>query len=105
MPTLPTTLASLHLASQHLASPNLASLHLASPHLVSLLLTYLLNALWQVPLLFLAAQLAARATHRAGPAFHHALWTTTLFAQILLPALSTRTLQLLLDSLHCRGLR
>ena len=68
--------------------------------LESWLLTYALNALWQVPLIFAAAWLAARASRRAGPAFQHALWTTALFAEVLLPAISARPgqiLQTLLD--------
>ncbi len=59
------------------------------------LLTYALNALWQVPLVFAAAWIAARASHRAGPAFHHALWTTALIAEVLLPACSARPSQIL----------
>jgi TonB family protein len=61
----------------------------------SFLLTYALNALWQVPLLFAAAWLASRTARRAGPAFQHALWTTALFAEILLPALSATPADLL----------
>ncbi len=61
----------------------------------SLLLTYVLNALWQIPVIFAAAWLAARASRRAGPAFQHALWTTTLFAEVLLPAISASPTQLL----------
>jgi len=85
MHPLPITLASVSLAS-----PNLESLHLES-----FLLTYALNALWQVPLVFAAAWLAAQTSRRAGPAFHHALWTTALFAEILLPAISARPSQIL----------
>jgi TonB family protein len=59
----------------------------------SFLLTYAFNALWQIPLIFAAAWLAARASRRAGPAFHHALWTAALFAEILLPAVSARPFQ------------
>jgi TonB family protein len=72
----------------------------------SLLLTYALNALWQVPLVFAAAWLAARLSRRAGPAFHHTLWTIALFAELLLPAIPATPTQLLqaargwLASLH-----
>ncbi len=61
--------------------------------LESWLLTYALNALWQIPLVFAAAWLAARASRRAGPAFQHALWTTALFAEVLLPACSAQLFQ------------
>ena len=65
----------------------------------SFLLTYAFNALWQVPLIFAAAHLAiwlaARASRPAGPAFQHALWTTALFAELLLPALSATPAELL----------
>ena len=54
------------------------------------LFNYLLNSLWQVPLLFAAAWLAARASRRAGPAFQHTLWTSALVAEVLLPACSAR---------------
>jgi TonB family protein len=66
----------------------------------SLLLTYALNALWQLPLVFAAAWLAAKASRRAGPAFHHALWTAALFAEILLPALSVSPTQILQSALR-----
>jgi TonB family protein len=61
----------------------------------SFLLTYAFNALWQVPLIFAATWLAARASRRAAPAFHHTLWTTALFAELLLPALSATPAELL----------
>ena len=89
------SLASLNLASMNLSSLNLASVHPASASAESFLLTYALNALWQLPLLFAAAWLASRLSRRAGPAFHHVLWTTTLFAEILLPALSATPAALL----------
>jgi TonB family protein len=49
-------------------------------------LNYLLNALWQVPLLFGAAILAARALRRTGPAVEHRVWVSALIAQAFLPA-------------------
>ena len=54
------------------------------------LLTYAVNALWQVPTVFAAAWIAARASRRAGPAFQHTLWTTALVAEVLLPGCSAR---------------
>jgi TonB family protein len=65
----------------------------------SWLLTYALNSLWQVPLVFAAARLAiwiaARASRPVGPAFQHSLWTAALFAEALLPAISARPSQIL----------
>ncbi|HVG26273.1 MAG TPA: M56 family metallopeptidase [Acidobacteriaceae bacterium] len=60
----------------------------ATAPLVTFTLTYLLNALWQVPLVFAAATLAARALRRFGPAAEHRLWVATLILQTLLPACS-----------------
>lgn len=52
------------------------------------ILTYLLNSLWQVPLLFAAGWLAARALRSAGTETEHRVWVTTLTLQCLLPAAS-----------------
>jgi TonB family protein len=51
-------------------------------------LAYLLNSLWQVPLLFAAAWLAARALRSFGAAIEHRVWIIALLLQSLLPALS-----------------
>src|ERR1700748_2800830 len=65
------------------------------------ILTYLLNSLWQIPLLFGAGWLAARALRPAGAEVEHRVWVTTLALQCLLPAASIfpidwlRTLSLL----------
>ena len=50
------------------------------------ILSYLLNSLWQVPLLFAAGWLAARALNSAGAAVEHRVWVITLLLQSLLPA-------------------
>jgi TonB family protein len=52
------------------------------------ILTYLLNSLWQLPLLFAAGWLAARALRSAGAEAEHRAWVTTLTLQCLLPAAS-----------------
>ncbi len=52
------------------------------------ILAYLLNSLWQVPLLFAAAWLAARALRSLGAAIEHRVWVMALLLQTLLPALS-----------------
>ena len=54
------------------------------------LLTFLLNALWQAPLVWTIAALACSAMPN-GPARHrHAVWVAALFAAFLLPAVSVR---------------
>ena len=52
------------------------------------ILAYLLNSLWQVPLLFAAAWLIARALRPLGAAVEHRVWVLALLLQSLLPALS-----------------
>ena len=52
------------------------------------ILAYLLNSLWQVPLLFAAAWLIARALRPLGAAAEHRVWVLALLLQSLLPALS-----------------
>lgn len=49
------------------------------------ILAYLLNSLWQVPLLFAAGWLAARALRSAGAEAEHRVWVITLVLQSLLP--------------------
>ena len=49
-------------------------------------LSYLVNAAWQVPLLFLVAWLAAWMAARIGPGAEHRVWVGALLAQIALPA-------------------
>jgi TonB family protein len=58
------------------------------------------NALWQVPIVFVAAWLAARTSRRAGPAFQHVLWTSALVAEVLLPACTARPEQMVQALLH-----
>jgi TonB family protein len=50
------------------------------------ILAYLVNSLWQVPLLFAAGWLAARALRSAGAEVEHRVWVVTLVLQSLLPA-------------------
>ena len=56
--------------------------------LESLVLSWLANALWQLPLLFAAGWLAARLLRTLGPAVEHRLWVGILLLQALLPAIS-----------------
>lgn len=52
------------------------------------ILAYLLNSLWQVPLLFVAAWLAARALRSVGAVAEHRVWVIALVLQSLVPAAS-----------------
>lgn len=45
----------------------------------------LLNALWQIPLVFCTAYIAARLARRNGPQWEHRIWITALLLQLLLP--------------------
>jgi TonB family protein len=55
-------------------------------HAELLILNYLLNSLWQVPLVFLFAACAARITASAGPQIQHRIWVVALMLEVLLPA-------------------
>jgi TonB family protein len=52
------------------------------------ILAYLLNSLWQVPLLFAAGWVASRVLRSAGAAVEHRVWVFTLILQSLIPAFS-----------------
>jgi TonB family protein len=52
------------------------------------ILAYLINSLWQVPLLFAAGWVAARVLRSAGPLVEHRVWVLVLLLQSLLPACS-----------------
>jgi TonB family protein len=54
----------------------------------SWILSYLLNSLWQVPLLLAAGWVAARALRTAGTAAEHRVWVSVLVLQTILPACS-----------------
>ena len=56
--------------------------------LVSLLLLYIVNSLWQVPLILVGALLAARVMRPAGAAAEHRVWVTALVLEGALPAVS-----------------
>jgi len=58
-------------------------------NLESWILSYLLNSLWQIPLLLVAGLAAARALRPAGAEAEHRVWVIVLVLQSLLPALST----------------
>jgi len=53
--------------------------------LESWVFTYLLNSLWQTPLVFVAAWIAARLARQAGPRMEHRVWVGALFLEVFLP--------------------
>ena len=57
-------------------------------------IAYLINALWQIPLLFAGAWLAARLAARISPRAEHRIWVCALLAQIVLPACPYTAIQL-----------
>jgi TonB family protein len=48
---------------------------------------YLLNAVWQIPLVFAAAWIAARLARPIGPRTEHRIWAAALIIEVVLPAL------------------
>jgi TonB family protein len=60
----------------------------------SWVLDYLLNAAWQVPLLFATAWVLARLLRSAGPAVEHRIWASALVLETFLPACSLPSDQL-----------
>lgn len=54
------------------------------------ILEYLLNSLWQVPLIFAAGWLAARMARRSGPHMEHRIWVSALLLEAVLPACTFR---------------
>ncbi len=54
---------------------------------VCLVVTYALNAVWEVPLMAGAGWLASRITQRRGPRAQHVVWVATLLLGVLVPAL------------------
>ena len=55
----------------------------------SFILSYLVNAIWQVPLLFAAGWVSARALRKLGAQAEHRVWVGALLLQTVLPACST----------------
>jgi TonB family protein len=62
--------------------------------LESLLLTYLLNSLWQVPLVFAAAWIATRVVRHRSVAMEHRIWVSAMMLEVILPACSGRPSEL-----------
>ncbi len=58
------------------------------------LLEYLLNSLWQITVVFLAALLAARLVKEAGPRIEHRIWVAALVVETILPVCHFRTVDI-----------
>ena len=58
------------------------------------ILSYLLNSAWQVPLIFAAAWIAARAVRQSGAEIQHRIWVSALVLETILPACSVQPIQL-----------
>jgi TonB family protein len=56
----------------------------------SWVLGYLLNSLWQVPVIFTAGWFAARLMRRTGPRMEHRVWVVALLLEVFLPACHLR---------------
>jgi TonB family protein len=69
-------------------------------------LSYLFNALWQIPMVFAAAWIAHGILRRAGPRTEHRVWVAALLLQVALPACSLHIpylWQTLLSVFHTTG--
>jgi TonB family protein len=53
-------------------------------------LGYLLNSLWQIPVIVAAGWIAARMARRIGPELEHRVWVIALLLQVVLPACRLR---------------
>lgn len=49
-------------------------------------LSYVLNSLWQIPVIFLAAWIASRLARKSGPRIEHRIWVSALILETILPA-------------------
>lgn len=56
-------------------------------HVTAVLASYIVSALWQVPLLYLAGCIVAYIVRRIGPAAEHRVWVTVLLLCVIVPAL------------------
>jgi TonB family protein len=58
------------------------------------MLEYLLNSLWQIPIVLVAALLAARLAKKAGPQIEHRIWVAALVVETILPACRFRAVDI-----------
>ena len=68
---------------------------LHSSPMLSWLLSYLFNALWQIPLVFAAAWIVVRMLRRTTPLAEHRVWVAALLLEVVLPACDLRLATLL----------
>ncbi|WP_109487929.1 M56 family metallopeptidase [Occallatibacter savannae] len=54
----------------------------------SIVMAYVVNSLWQVPLIMLAAWMAARVVRPLGPGAEHRVWVAALLGEAMVPAIS-----------------
>jgi beta-lactamase regulating signal transducer with metallopeptidase domain len=59
---------------------------------------YLFNSIWQLPLIFAAAWLAARLARRMGPAGQHRIWIAAMLAEAILPACRFNAIEFLREA-------
>jgi TonB family protein len=57
-------------------------------------LSYVLNSLWQIPLIFLAAWIASRLARTSGPRIEHRIWVGALIFETILPGCPIQPLDL-----------
>ena len=57
-------------------------------------LSYVLNSLWQIPLIFLAAWIASRLARESGPRIEHRIWVSALILETILPGCPIQPLDL-----------
>jgi TonB family protein len=48
-------------------------------------LSYVLNSLWQIPLIFMAAWIALHVARKSGPRLEHRIWVSALILETILP--------------------
>ena len=63
--------------------------------LESWMLGYLLNSLWQVPVIFGAGWIAARIARQSGPGMEHRVWVIAMMLEVFLPACRFRLVDLI----------
>jgi TonB family protein len=57
-------------------------------------LSYVLNSLWQIPLIFMAAWIASRVARESGPRIEHRIWVSALILETILPGCPIQPLDL-----------
>ncbi|MBB5328933.1 M56 family metallopeptidase [Tunturiibacter gelidoferens] len=63
-------------------------------------LGYLLNSIWQVPMIFAAGWIAARILRQSGPRMEHRVWVIAMMVEVFLPACRIRPSDLIHEVLR-----